>query len=239
MSMQPYSSRFHLRVFVIAALWVFTIALDHPSYGQDVAQRRTPPQAVTSVKKNDVKKNEEMKTLLFIGDSLTAGYGVKKEESFPERIGVLLQTRGHRVKIINGGISGSVTAEADRRVKWFLRTKPDILFLSLGANDALKGTPPKVIKANLEKAIDLAQSNGIRVVLGGIRIFSNYGADYGREFEAVYKELAAEKKLVFVPFLLDGVALKKDLNQPDGKHPNAKGHEVIAENLTRVLEPLL
>lgn len=179
------------------------------------------------------------KTILFIGDSLAAGYGVEKHEAFPEVIERKLSARGKAVKIINAGISGSVTAEADRRLRWYLKSKPDILVLELGANDALKGTPPAVIKGNLAKVIDLGKENNIQVVLVGIRIFSNYGQKYRQEFEQIYPELAREKKLPLVPFLLEGVALDKGLNQADGKHPNAMGHERVAETVLKVLEPLL
>lgn len=179
------------------------------------------------------------KTILFIGDSLTAGYGVKKEDSFPEKVGEKLRAKGKEVKVINGGISGSVTAEADRRIKWFLKAKPDVLVLGLGGNDGLKGTPPAVIKKNLSTAIDLAKANNLKVLLLGIRVYTNFGTEYAREFEKVYSELAKEKKVAFYPFLLEGVALKRELNQTDMKHPNAAGHEIIADKLTSELEKLL
>jgi acyl-CoA thioesterase I len=193
-------------------------------------------QASASVK---APKSANEKTILFIGDSLTAGYGVKKEEAFPELVGQLLKAKGHEIKIINGGISGSVSAEADRRLNWFLKAKPDILFLALGANDGLKGTPPSVIKKNLAQAIDLAKKNDVKVLLVGVRIFTNFGQEYTREFERVYQDLAKEKAVPLMPFLLEGVALKKELNLPDGKHPNAEGHKVLAENVARELEKLL
>lgn len=177
--------------------------------------------------------------ILFIGDSLTAGYGVRKEEAFPALVEKKLKAAGRNVKVTNGGISGSVTAEADRRLRWYLKAKPKILFLSLGANDALKGTPTPVIKANLAKALELAEQNGIKVVLGGVRIFTNFGAKYAKDFESVYSSLAREHKVTLVPFILEGVALDKALNLSDGKHPNAKGHERVAETILRAMEPLL
>ena len=177
--------------------------------------------------------------ILFVGDSLTAGYGVKKEEGFPERAGEILKAHGKTVKIINGGISGSVSADADKRVKWFLKAKPEILVLALGANDGLKGTPPQVIKKNLALAIDVAKSGNVKVVLAGIRVFENLGADYTKAFAQIFPALAKEKGVTLFPFLLEGVALQKDLNQSDGKHPNAKGHEVIAKNIAAELEKML
>lgn len=179
------------------------------------------------------------KTLVFIGDSLTEGYGVEQSEAYPEVVRKLLTARGHKVRVINGGISGSVTADADKRVRWYLKTKPDILILALGANDGLKGTPPETVKKNLAAAIDLAKANGIKVLLCGMRIFTNFGADYTKNFEKIYSELAKEKNVALLPFLLDGVALKKELNQSDGKHPNAEGHKIIGETVARELEKLL
>jgi acyl-CoA thioesterase I len=212
-----------ISLFVIALL---TSALAGSAAAQTSASAKSP-------------KSSNEKTILFIGDSLTAGYGVKKEEAFPALVGQLLKAKGHNVKIVNGGISGSVSAEADRRLNWFLKAKPDILFLALGANDGLKGTPPSVIKKNLAQAIDLAQKNDVKILLVGVRIFTNFGQEYTREFERIYHDLAKEKGVPLMPFLLEGVALNKELNLPDGKHPNAEGHKVLAGNVARELEKLL
>jgi acyl-CoA thioesterase-1 len=179
------------------------------------------------------------KSILFIGDSLTEGYGVKKDEAYPEVVGKILREHSYNVRIINGAISGSVSTDADRRLKWFLKLKPDVLVLALGGNDALKGTPVLVIKKNLAAAIELAKTSGIRVLLCGIQIYSNFGPEYGRALEAIYRELANEKKIALMPFLLEGVALKKELNQADLKHPNAKGAEIVGRNVARELEKIL
>ncbi len=189
----------------------------------------SPVQAVT----------QEQKLVLFVGDSLTAGYGVSKEQAFPDQVGLLLKAKGIDAKIVNGGISGSVSAEADARVRWFLKLKPTVLVLALGANDALKGTPTPQIKKNLAAAIDLAKKNNLKVILCGMQVFSNFGPEYTAKFEALYKELAKEKGVELFPFLLEDVATKKELNQPDGKHPNAKGHELIAKHLAPVIEKAL
>lgn len=179
------------------------------------------------------------RTIVFIGDSITDGYGVKKEEAYPTKVGEILKSKGFDVNIVNGGTSGSVTAEADRRVKWFLRAKPEIVVLALGGNDGLKGTPVDVIEANLDRAIDLAQKNGIKVLLVGQRVYTNLGSDYTKAFEKVFAKLAEKRKVAFEPFLLEGVAMKRELNQSDMKHPNAAGHEKIAERIARDLEKLL
>ena len=177
--------------------------------------------------------------ILFIGDSLTQGFGVRADEAFPEVMGRLLETRGFKVQIVNGGISGSLTAAADQRLRWYLKAKPTIVVFALGSNDGLKGTPPDVIEANLDRAIQYAKSKDVRVVLTGQKIFKNFGADYVKAFDGVFPRLAKKHRVVFMPFLLEDVALKTELNQPDGRHPNAEGHKRIAENLVKLIEPLI
>jgi acyl-CoA thioesterase I len=179
------------------------------------------------------------KTVVVIGDSIADGYGVKKAEAYPEVAAKILSAKGHQIKMINGGISGSVTAEADRRVTWFLKSKPDVIVFELGGNDGLKGTPVPVIERNLAKAIELAQKSGVKVLILGMRLYTNLGPAYSKEFEALFPRLAKKYKVPLVPFVLEDVAMKKDLNQSDMKHPNAKGHAIVAERVAKALEPLL
>lgn len=229
---------------LVLVLFTLTLASVTTLGGTAGKSNRKPADAVrdkaaTANSKAESNEAKPEKTILFVGDSLASGYGVKKEESFPERVGEMLREKGHKIKIVNGSIPGSVTAEADRRVRWYLKVKPDVVVLELGGNDGLKGTPVSVIKSNLAKAIDLAKSNDIKVLLAGMRVYTNLGSDYAKDFERVYSELAREKGVPFVPFLLEGVAMDRTLNQSDLKHPNAKGHEIIARDLTRALEKLL
>lgn len=179
------------------------------------------------------------KTIVVIGDSIADGYGVKKEEAYPEVAARLLREKKHDVKMINGGISGSVTAEADRRVTWFLKAKPSIIVFELGGNDGLKGTPAKVIEENLAKAIELAQKNEVKVLLLGMRLYTNLGQSYSKEFEAVFPRLAKKYKIPLVPFVLEDVAMKKELNQTDMKHPNAEGHKLVGARVAKALEAML
>ena len=132
-----------------------------------------------------------------------------------------------------------MTADADRRLRWYLRIKPRFLLLELGGNDGLKGTPISVIRANLKKVIDLAKENHLTVILAGMQIYASYGAAYTAEFANMYRELAREEKIELIPFLLKGVALMPGLNQPDMKHPNVMGHEIVAHTVADFLEPLL
>lgn len=178
--------------------------------------------------------------LLVIGDSLSAGYGVKKSEAYPALLEELLKQKGRNVKVINGAESGAISSAALPRLKFYYkRFKPDILLLAIGGNDARAQKPATKIKENLVKALDFAKEHDLKVILAGQKIFSNYGPEYGKEFEQVYKQLAKEYKLTFIPFLLEGVGGEARLNQDDGFHPNVEGHKKIARHvLPFVLEVL-
>jgi acyl-CoA thioesterase-1 len=179
------------------------------------------------------------KTIVFVGDSLTEGYGVKLEQAFPAIAGEILRKDKHDIKIVNGGISGSVSADADRRVTWFLKVKPDILVLELGSNDALKGTPVAVIEKNLEHALLVADNAHLKVLILGMHIYTNFGPVYAKKFAAIFPKLAKEHHAALVPFLLEDVALKPALMQSDQKHPNVEGHALVAKRVAAALEKLL
>jgi acyl-CoA thioesterase-1 len=171
-------------------------------------------------------------TILFLGDSLTAGYGVEPQEAFPALLTPLLFARGdNEVKLINAGISGSTTASALSRLKWYQRAKPDILFLALGANDGLRGLSLAAMEAHLDDTIKMALSSGMVVILAGMEIPPNYGPDYTRQFREVFPTLAAKHPIVFMPFLLKDVAGLTEYNQMDGIHPNKAGHIIVAANV--------
>ncbi|MGK0203623.1 MAG: acyl-CoA thioesterase-1 [Planctomycetota bacterium] len=178
--------------------------------------------------------------IVCLGDSLTEGYQVAPEFSWPS----LIEKRLHAgawpgAVVVNAGVSGSTSASALSRLNWQLRNKPDVLILALGANDGLRGIDPPVTRKNLAATIDAAKAEGIAVLLGGMRMPPNYGADYTREFQAVFTSLAAEKQVAFLPFLLEGVAARPELNQADGIHPTAAGYEIVAETVLGFLTPLL
>ena len=178
--------------------------------------------------------------VLFLGDSLSAGLGVEPEQAYPALIHDMLKEKGFQgVNIINGSISGSTTASAISRLKWFLKIKPDILVLALGANDGLRGLSTVEMARNLDNTIVLAKEKGIRVILAGMKIPPNYGSGYARAFYKVFLSLADKYKLPFIPFLLKDVAGKASLNQADGIHPNREGHRIIAATvLPFILEQL-
>ncbi len=170
--------------------------------------------------------------ILFLGDSLTAGLGVEPEEAYPSVIHEMLSEKQiNHITIINAGISGSTSASAVSRLKWFLRAKPDILVLALGANDGLRGLSIEEMEKNLSATIALAKENKIRVILAGMEIPPNYGPEYTKAFREVFSSLAKKNQLPFIPFLLKDVAGNPSLNQADGIHPNSNGHRVIASHV--------
>lgn len=179
------------------------------------------------------------KTVLFLGDSLTEGYQLSKAEAYPALVEKALKPRFPQIKVINGGVSGATSASGPKRLDWYLKAKPDIIVLALGANDGLRGLTVEQAEKNLIEVITKSQEKGIRVVLAGMKIPSNYGADYRTNFEKIYERLAKKYKLTLIPFLLEGVAAEPSLNLPDGIHPNAKGHEIMAKTVLKHLEPIL
>ena len=174
-----------------------------------------------------------------LGDSLTAGLGVAADEAFPARLQARLRAEGYDYRVVNAGVSGDTTAGGLRRVDWALHAHPDVVIVALGANDGLRGQSPQAIRANLEEIVARLQASGARVLLVGMRLPPNYGAEYTKEFEAVFPAVARRAKVSLMPFLLDGVAGIPRLNQADGIHPTAAGHQVIADHLWPYLRPLL
>lgn len=179
------------------------------------------------------------KTVLFMGDSLTEGYKLAREEAYPFLLEAELRPKHPDLKIINGGVSGSTSASASGRLDWYLRAKPDIMVLALGANDGLRGLSPDETTKNLEAVIAKARAKGIKVILGGMQMPPNYGEAYVKKFNAVFPAVAKKHGLIFIPFILEGVAGNPKLNLPDGMHPNPEGHKVMAKTVKKYLEPEL
>ncbi len=177
--------------------------------------------------------------IVIVGDSLTEGFGIRKEESFPDLLQLELIKRGYEVNIINGGVSGSTSASAYIRLKWYIRIQPDIVILALGGNDGLRGLSLVHMKKNLIKAIELAKSKNIKIILAGMQMPLNYGKEYTKSFSEVYFELAKEYNIPLIPFLLKDVGGVSSLNLPDGIHPNPEGHKIIAKNVLKYLKPHL
>jgi len=179
------------------------------------------------------------RVIVALGDSLTAGLGVAADEAYPALLQARLRRDGYAHRVVNAGVSGDTTAGGLRRVDWVLRAGPEIVIVALGANDGLRGQSPQAMRNNLEAIVSRLEAGGARIVLAGMRLPPNYGAELTREFEAVFPAVARRAKVTFMPFLLDGVAADPRLNQADGIHPTAAGHGVIAERLWPYLRPML
>jgi len=179
-------------------------------------------------------------TIAFLGDSITAGYGVDEAEAYPALVQSKLEAAGLDWRVVNAGESGDTTKGGLARLDWMLRSEPDIVVVALGGNDGLRGLELARTKANLQRVIDRLQAEDVQVVLAGMMLPRNFGPDYTAAFRTLYRELAEANEAVgFYPFLLDGVAADPELNQVDGIHPNAKGQAVIAGKLFAFLEPAL
>ena len=178
-------------------------------------------------------------TLVFLGDSLTAGQGLSKEQAFPALIEARLASEGRPWKVVNAGISGDTTAGGAARLDWVFRQKVDVLFLCLGANDGLRGVPVAETERNLRVILDRAQKEGTQVVLAGIQLPENYGLEYRNAFARIFPRLAKDYRIPLLPFLLEGVAMDPKLNQPDGIHPNAEGARRVADHVWAALDPVL
>jgi acyl-CoA thioesterase I len=179
--------------------------------------------------------------VLFVGTSLTAGYGVDPDRAFPALIQRKIEGAGLRYRVVNAGVSGETSAGARRRIGWLLRQPVALLVLETGANDALRGQDPEATRENIQAIFDEVrkQRPPPKLVLVAMEALPNYGQDYRQRFRAIYPELAKASGAALVPFLLDGVAGDPRLNQPDGIHPTAEGHARVAENVWQVLKPIL
>ena len=177
--------------------------------------------------------------VLDFGDSLTAGYGLPESEAFPARLEAWLRAKGVTARVANAGVSGDTTADGLARVDWALADKPDLVILALGANDALRGLDPTMVRGNLDKMIDKVEARGAKVLLLGMLAPPNWGVEYGRAFDRIFPDLARTHHVPLYPFFLEGVAMNPELNQADGLHPNKKGVAVLVERIGPVVEGLL
>lgn len=173
------------------------------------------------------------------GDSLTAGYGLAAQESYPALLEQRLRQDGYNYDVINAGVSGDTSAGGVRRIDWALDGDVQILILELGANDFLRGQPVAQTRENLAAIIDRAQERGVQVLLAGMLVPTSAGREYQEQIHRMFTDLASEKGVPLIPFFLEGVAGVSSLNLPDGIHPNAAGTKIVAETVYRYLKPML
>lgn len=184
---------------------------------------------------------EKEKTIIFYGDSLTAGYGLGPEYAFPAIIEEKLEDEGKNYRVVNAGLSGETSSGGLTRIDWVLNQPVDIFILELGANDGLRGIPPDETVKNLQSIIDKVHTKypDCSIVIAGMMVPPNMGPEYSEQFRTVFPSLSRKNDVSLIPFLLEGVAGDPELNLPDGIHPNAEGHKIVAENVLKVLDPLL
>jgi acyl-CoA thioesterase-1 len=183
----------------------------------------------------------ERKTLLILGDSLSAGYGIDPEQAYPALLQKKIDAAGLDFTVVNAGVSGNTTADGLQRVDWLLKRKIDVLFLELGGNDGLRGLPVAAAKANLQSIMDRIRQKypKVKIVIAGMKMPPNMGADYVDAFDDIFPKLATDNHVALVPFLLEGVAQDPNLNLPDGIHPNPEGQKIVADNVWKIVRPIL
>ena len=181
------------------------------------------------------------KNILFLGDSITAGYGLEQSQAYPALIQNMIDANKWPFRTVNAGQSGDTSAGGLNRMDWLLRSRVDVLVLELGGNDGLRGLPPETTRQNLQAIIErtLKKYPQAKIILAGMKVPPNMGTDYANKFAIIYPDLAKKNKALLVPFILENVGGVRELNLPDGIHPTAKGHELVAANVWKVLEPVL
>jgi acyl-CoA thioesterase-1 len=184
---------------------------------------------------------ETRKTVVVLGDSMAAGYGVEPAQAYPALLQEKINAAGLPFAIVDAGVSGDTTADGLGRMDWLLQRKMDVLIVELGGNDGLRGIPTATIQSNLQAIIDHARKRypAIKIVITGMKMPANLGPDYAEAFAKVFPELARKNRAALVPFLLEGVGGDASLNQADGIHPTPEGHKIVAQNVWKVLKPIL
>jgi len=187
------------------------------------------------------EEKSEKKYILFYGNSLTAGYGLDEEASFPSLIQYKIDSLELNYRVINGGLSGETTASGLSRLDWFLEDQPEVFVLELGGNDGLRGIPLEETKKNLNAIISSVSKKfpSTKILLAGMQIPPNMGLEYAQEFKEMYTEIAEKQSVEIIPFLLEGVAGNPELNLPDGIHPTSDGQQIVAQTVWKHLRPLL
>ena len=211
---------------------------NNPAVNTTMAEPQTPESTQSNESTNSAEQQAPL-TILALGDSLTEGLGVDNDANYPAQLEARLQELGYKdVKVINSGLSGETSTGLVNRLDWVLQTKPDITILTIGANDAIRGIDVATVEANIRTAIKRLQDGGSEVILGGMQIYDNLGADYVESFAAIYPRVAKDMNVTLIPFFLDGVGGDAELNQADAIHPTKKGYTIIVnDNILPILQP--
>lgn len=209
--------------------------------GEGPSGKATAPDSATEAATAPTNQATGDATILFFGNSLTAGLGVEPEQAFPGLIGHRLDSLGYPYRAVNAGLSGETTASGVNRLEWVLRQPVAIFVLELGANDGLRGIPLGETRKNLQTLVEQVRKANpeVQIILTGMQLPPNMGPEHTAEFRQIFTDLAASHQLELVPFLLEGVGGVPELNQADGIHPTPEGHKILAENVWKVLQPLL
>ena len=217
---------------------VFTIIMFAGCAGKEKQNDKTN---LTETKKVAVDSSNPVKTILFFGNSLTAGYGLDPGEAFPALIQAKIDSAGLEYKTINAGVSGETSSGGNGRIDWILKQPVDVFVLELGANDGLRGIPLTETRKNLQSIIDKVKEKypKAKLVLAGMQIPPNMGQEYSTQFKNLFPELSKKNNMTLIPFLLQGVARVRELNQQDGIHPTAAGDKIVAQTVWNVLENVL
>ncbi len=211
------------------------------SCGEDKKKTEPIPAPVTTMSKDSTSTTTSIKTILFFGNSLTAGYGVDPSQAFPALIQKKLDSLHLPYKAVNAGVSGETSSGGLARIDWILRQAPDVFVLELGGNDGLRGIPLVETKKNLQAIINRVREKrpDTKIIIAGMMMPPNMGAQYTKQFQSIYPDLATANQLSLIPFLLEGVGGEAILNQSDGIHPTAEGHRIVAENVWKVVKIVL
>lgn len=231
---------FHFLVYPLSLFSLLLLLAACGENGSDQSTETAEPVAPTRTREAE-PPSDSAKVIVFFGNSLTAGYGLPPEQSYPALIRERLDSLGYNYRVVNAGVSGETSTGGDSRIDWVLNQPIDIFVLELGGNDGLRGIPPEETRKSLQSIIDKVEEKHpeAEIILAGMQIPPNMGPEYTAEFRRIYPELATGNDVTLLPFLLEGVGGEPELNQPDGIHPNEEGMKIVAENVWEVLKPMV
>ena len=220
------------RVFLVVCMFIISCG-ENAQPGQEKGK--------DSVQTDEMVVKDTVKTIVFFGNSITAGYGLEMSEAFPALIQREIDSLALPYKVVNAGVSGETSSGGDGRIDWVLRQPVDVFVLELGGNDGLRGIPVTETRKNLQSIIDKvkAKNPAVKIIIAGMQIPPNMGKQYTGEFRSMYPELAKKNDIALIPFLLEGVGGEAKFNQDDGIHPTAEGQKILAQNVWEVLKGVL